>query len=202
MKFGIGNTEEVERSDDLLGGNAHETDSGGVAANLGGPEAEKLLILLHTFSLHGRGRPVKVHHAVKLHGGLVEEVHPGKLVHRDGCSLVQSGDVLVIGRPLERRPGELGGLLGLTIGSGGCVLLGKRTDGLAGLDVPDHIVLSIIVDRQLGVALIRNGNRPVGPRNQVVFVGREGNEVNEGMGKTPDSRPGGTTPELNTLLVN
>ena len=44
VEFCVGDVEEVARADDLFGGDAHEADFGGVAAYLGRPEAEELLV--------------------------------------------------------------------------------------------------------------------------------------------------------------
>lgn len=71
VKFGIRDTEEVQGSDDLLGGYAHQPHLRWVAANLGSPVAEELLILLDTFSLGRRGSPLEVHDTVDFDGRLV-----------------------------------------------------------------------------------------------------------------------------------
>lgn len=125
VELSITDTEEVQATDNLLGGDAHEADLGGVAANFGCPEAEELLVRLDSIALDRGGRPVKVHHAVNLDGGLVEQVHAGELIDGNGIAGVQTSAVLVVGRPLESRPLLLGGrlaLLGL-----GRIQVGKRT---------------------------------------------------------------------------
>lgn len=114
VELGIRDAEEVERSDDLLGRDAHQADLGGVAAHFGGPETEKLLVGLDTLTVRGSRRPLKVHHTVNLDGGLVQESHAREFVYGDRLALGQSCDVCLIRGPLECGPGNLA-LDGLTL---------------------------------------------------------------------------------------
>lgn len=192
VKLGVADTEKVQATDDLLGGDGHQADLGGVAADFRGPEAEQLLVLLDTLTLNSSGGPVEVNNTFNLDASLVEQVHAGQFVDGDGVSGVQTSDVLVVGRPLESRPLQLGGRLAF-LDLGG-LKVGKRTQRLSGSNIPDDIVLALIVDGENTVGIVGDGNRAVGPGDQVVFVGREGDEVDEGVRETAELAPGLSTP--------
>jgi hypothetical protein len=120
VQLDIGNVEQVTGTDNLLGGHAHHTDTCGVAADFGGPEAEQLLVLLDTLAGDGGRRPFEVHDTLNLDRGLVEEVHVGELIDGDGLALKHTSDVLLISGPLECGPLNL--LLGCNVslnGNGG-----------------------------------------------------------------------------------
>lgn len=70
VQLDIGNVEEVTSTDNLLGRDAHHTDSGGAAAHFRRPEAQQLFVLLDTLALGRRGGPLKVHHTINLNGRL------------------------------------------------------------------------------------------------------------------------------------
>ena len=203
VQLGVRDAEEVEGPHDLLGRDTHQADPGGVAADLGGPEAEELLIRLDAVAAHGGGRPLKVHDAVNLDGRLVEQVHLGELVHRDGGALVQAGDVLVVGGPLEGGPGEFGLLLGgVALGGGGRILLGKGPERLGRLNIPDDVVLAVVVERQGGVAAVGDRDGAVRPGDQVLFVGGECDKVDKRVREAAQPGPRGTTPEKDALGVD
>ena len=200
VKLGVANAEKVQGTDNLLGRHAHQTDLGGVAANFGRPEAEQLLVRLDTFTLGSGGSPVKVHNAVNLDASLVEQVHAGELVDRDALALDQTGHVLVVSGPLEGGPLLLrrrATLLCLRE-----VEVGERTERGSGSDVPDHIVLAIVVDGESWVALVRDRNGAVRPGDHVLLSRRESNQVDEGMGETGLTGPRWAAPKLHTLSVN
>jgi hypothetical protein len=113
VQLDIGNVEQVTGTDNLLGGHAHHADTGGVAADFGGPEAEQLLVLLDTFAGDGGRRPLEVHNTLNLDGGLAEEVHIGEFVDRDGLALKHTSNILLISGPLEGGPLHL--LLGCDV---------------------------------------------------------------------------------------
>lgn len=71
VELDVRDVEEVEGTDNLLGGDAHETDLGRVASDFRGPVAEELLVLLDTLAAGGCGGPVKVHDTINLDRGLV-----------------------------------------------------------------------------------------------------------------------------------
>lgn len=56
----VGNVEQVTGTDDLLGGNAHDTDLCGVATHLRGPVTEELLVGLDTLAVGSSGAPFEV----------------------------------------------------------------------------------------------------------------------------------------------
>ena len=60
VKLGIGNVEQITSTDDLLRGNAHDTDLCGVATHLGGPVTEELLVGLDTLTVGSSGAPLEV----------------------------------------------------------------------------------------------------------------------------------------------
>ena len=124
VELGVGDVEEVPRADDFLGRDAHEADFRRVAADLGGPEAEELLVRLDRVALRARGGPLEVHDAVDLDGRLVHEGHFGELVDGDGLAFEHAGDEVVVGRPFEGGPGHLflDGLAGFALGRGGEVV--------------------------------------------------------------------------------
>jgi len=94
VELGIGNVEQVPGTDDLLAGNGHETDLGRVAAQLGSPVAEQLLVGLDIGSLRVRGSPLEVDNTLNLDAGLVHEVHAGQLVDADTLAGVHTCNVL------------------------------------------------------------------------------------------------------------
>ena len=71
MKLRVGNIEEVSCADDLLGGDAHQSDLGRVAADLGCPVTKQLLVRLDVGSLGVCGRPLKVSDPFDLDGHFV-----------------------------------------------------------------------------------------------------------------------------------
>lgn len=200
VQLGIADTEKVQATDDLLGGDAHQADLGGVAADFRRPEAEQLLVRLDTLTLNGGGGPVEVNNTFNLDASLVEKVHAGQFVDGDGVSGVQTSDVLVVGRPLESRPLQLGSRLAL-LDLGG-LKVGEGTQRLSSSNIPDDIVLALIVDGENTVGVVGDGNRAVGPSDQVVFVGREGDEVDEGVRETAELAPGLATPQDHALGVD
>lgn len=52
------------------------------------------------------------------------------------------------------------------------------------------------------MALVGDGDWPRRPRNQVVLVGRESDEINKGMRESPQPGPRGAAPKLDALLVD
>jgi hypothetical protein len=119
VQLDVGNIEQVTGTDNLLGRHAHHGDTSGVAANLGGPEAEQLLVLLDTLAGDSGGRPLKVVHTLNLHRGTAQEVHVGQLVDGDGLTLEHASHVLLVRRPLESGPLDLLLRLNITLGGGG-----------------------------------------------------------------------------------
>ena len=107
VELGVGDIEEVPGTDDLLGGNGHETDLSGVAAHFGGPVAEELLVGLDIGPLGGCGRPLEVHDSFDLDAGLVHKVHAGKFVDTHTLARVHACNVVGVGRPLECGPLQL-----------------------------------------------------------------------------------------------
>lgn len=201
VELGVRDAEEVQRPDNLLGRDAHQGDSGGVAADFRCPEAEELFVCLDAVSARGRRGPLKVHDTLDLDRRLVQEIHLGELIDRNRGALVQPRHVLVVGGPLERGPGEFGRLLG-AMPVGRRVELGERPQGFGRLDVPDDVVLAVVVKRQGRMAGVGNGDWPVRPGDQVLLVGGEGDEVHEGMGEPPQPRPRGAAPQQDTLRMH
>lgn len=203
MQFDIRHIEQVTGTDDLLGRNTHHGDTGRVAANLGSPEAEQLLVLLDTIAGDGSRRPLKVVNTLDLDRCLVQEVHVGQLVDRDRLTLEHARHVLLIRRPLESGPLHLllGRNLTLVGGTSGQIVRHKRTEGLSGLNIPNNDVLAIFLVGQDGLAFLDlNGAR--GPGGQVAFQRREFDELDEGVGELFLLGEGGTTPKLDTLGVD
>lgn len=124
VEFCVGDVEEVARADDFFGGDAHEADFGGVAAYLGRPEAEELLVGLDRVALREGGGPFEVHDAFDLDGRFVHEGHLGEFIDGYRLPLQHAGDESVVGRPLECGPRDLllDGLAGLALGRGGEVV--------------------------------------------------------------------------------
>jgi hypothetical protein len=60
VKLCVGNVEQVTGTDDLLGGDAHDTDLCGVATHLRGPVTEELLVGLDTLTVGSSGAPFEV----------------------------------------------------------------------------------------------------------------------------------------------
>ena len=120
VEFCVGDVEEVARADDLFGGNAHEADFGGVAANLGRPEAEELLVGLDRVALREGGGPFEVHDAFDFDGCFVHEGHLGELIDGYRLPFQHAGDESVVGRPFECGPWDLllDGLAGLALRRG------------------------------------------------------------------------------------
>jgi hypothetical protein len=117
--------------------------------------------------------------------------------------LIQSRHVLVIGGPLERGPWGSRRLLGSKLLLAGlCILLGKRPQRFGGFDVPDHVVLAVVVECQSGMASFGDRDWPVRPGNQILFVGGERDQVDEGMREPPQPRPRRTSPELHALRMD
>src|SRR5690242_21642189 len=87
MELSIRNVEEVSCTDNLLRRNGHETDLRGVAAELGSPVAEELLVCLDTIALGISRGPFEVYNTLDFDGGLVQQIHPGQLVDRNGLAL-------------------------------------------------------------------------------------------------------------------
>jgi hypothetical protein len=204
VQLAVGDVEEVTGTDNLLGGDGHQTDLCGVAAELRSPVAEELLVSLDTLALGCSGGPLEVGNTLNLDGGLVQQVHPGQLVDGDGLALGQTGDILVVGRPLECRPHHL--LLNgvaVLISAAGHVDGGEGSEGLAGCDVPDDVVLAIVFQRERGnrVVLV-DLQRTVGPGGEVLLAGRVVNQVDAGMREALLPAPALSTPQLNTLSVD
>lgn len=148
VELGIGNVEKVSGTDNLLGRNRHQSDLSGIASKFGGPVTEKLFVCLDTFTFRCRRSPLKVHNALNLDGSFVKKVHPWCLIDGDLLSLGHTCDVLVIRRPFECRPLHL--LLdgiAILIGAAGNVDGSKRTKRLARSNIPDNVVLAIVVRR-------------------------------------------------------
>jgi hypothetical protein len=150
VKLDVGNIEQVTGTDNLLGGNAHHTNTSGVAAYLRSPEAHQLFVLLDTLAADSGRGPLKVHNTLDLHRCAAEEVHVGEFVDGDGLALEHTSNVLFVGGPLERGPLDLllGGNIALNDGRGGQVMRDKRTERLACFDIPDNDVLSILLEGQ------------------------------------------------------
>lgn len=201
VQLDVRHVEEVTRTDDLLRGNAHQGDTGRVAADFGSPEAEQLFVLLDTLADNGGGGPLEVHNTINLDGSLAQQVHPGELVDRDRLVLQHSRDVLLVSGPLESGPLDL--LLGLALSTraGSQIVRDEGTKRLASDDIPDDDVLSVFLVGQDGVALLHldGAGRPGG---QVALTGREFDQLNERMGELLLLREGGTTPKLDTLGVD
>jgi hypothetical protein len=204
VQLAVGDVEEVTGTDDLLGGDGHQTNLGGVAAELGSPVAEELLVRLDALTLGCSGGPLEVDDTLNLDGRLVQQVHPGQLVDGDGLTLSQTGDVVVVGRPLECGPHHL--LLNgvaILVGAAGHVDGGEGSERLAGCDVPDDVVLAIVLQRERGdrVVLV-DLQRAVGPGGEVLLAGRVVDQVDAGMREALLPAPALSTPQLNTLGVD
>lgn len=201
---GISDREEVKSSNDFLRWDGHESDLGWVRADFWSPVAEELLVGLDTITLDSCWGPVEVDNTVNLDRGLLEKVHSWELVYRDGGSWGQSGDILVISGPLECWP------LNLALHWSTILIdkvawrlnVGERTEWLSGLNIPDNVVLSVVIDRQSWVSLLANDDWLVGPGGQVLLAWREIDQVDEWMWETLLASPGWSTPELNTLHVH
>lgn len=120
VQLHIGDIEQVTGTDNLLGRNTHHSHTSGVAANLGGPEAEELLVLLDTLTADSGGRPLEIAHTFNLDRCTAEQVHVGQLVDGDRLTLEHAGDVLLVRGPLESGPLDLllGGNITLVDGLG------------------------------------------------------------------------------------
>lgn len=203
VQLGVRDVEQVTGTDNLLAGHAHQTDLGRVAADFRSPVAEELLVVLDALTVRRGGAPLKVLNLLNLDRDLVEQVHARQLVDRDSLLRSHTGHVLGVGRPLERGPLKLlldgvAGLVGL--GASG-VESDEGTQRHARLDVPDDVVLAVLIERQHGVALI-DLHGAVRPGGKVLLVGREVDEVDARVGETLLSAPRLCTPQLNTLGVH
>ena len=187
VQLRVADTEEIQGADNLLGRYAHQANLCRVAADLGCPETDELLVRLDAITLGRRWSPVEVHHALDLDAGFVEEVHARKFIYGDGLSLDQTCNILVIRRPLEGGPLQL--RWWPTLLGGGHLEIGERAQRGPRGDVPDDIVLSVVVDRESWVALVGDRDGAVGPGYQVLLVRREGHEVDIGVRKARMTRP-------------
>lgn len=201
---GISDREKVEGSDNLLRWDGHESDLGWVGADFWSPVAEELLVRLDTVTLDSCWGPVEVDDTIDLDGSLLEKVHSWKLVDGDGGTRGQSGDILVISGPLECWP------LNLALHWSTVLVdkvawrldVGERTEWLAGLNIPDNVVLSVIINRQSWVSLLANDDWLVGPGGQVLLAWREVDQVDKWMWEALLASPRWSTPKLDTLHVH
>jgi hypothetical protein len=199
----IGNVEQVTGADNLPGGNTHHGDTGGVATDLGSPEAEKLLVCLDTLAGNSGGGPLKVVDTLNLHGCAAEQVHVGHLVDGNGLALVHTRAVLLISRPFESRPLDLLLRLNFTLGGGGSsqIVGDEGAQRLSRLDIPDNNVLSVFLEGQDGLALLDlDGAR--GPCRQIALQRGKLNELYEGVRELFLLGEGRAAPKLDTLRVD
>lgn len=203
VQLDIGNVEEVTGTDNLLGRNAHHTDSGGAAAHFRCPEAQQLFVLLDTLALGRRGGPLKVHHTINLNGRLTQQVHPRRLVDRNRLALEHSGNVLLISGPLECGPLHLLLRLSVTLAcrTSGQVVRNERPQRLPGSDIPNNDVFSILLVGQDRLTLF-DLNRASGPGGHITLIRREFDQLHKWMGELLLFRERRATPELNTLGVD
>lgn len=101
----------------------------------------------------GRWSPIKVHNTFDLDGALIEKAHTRKLIYGDRSTLSQTSNILVISGPFEGGPNDLSldRLACLIVGVAGKINIGEGTERLSSLDIPDNVVLSIIINRQCWV---------------------------------------------------
>lgn len=203
VKFDIGHVEQVTSADDLLGRNTHHGDTSGVATNFGSPETEELLVLLDTLAGNGGGGPLEIVDTFDLHGRAAKQVHGRHLVNGNRLALEHARNVLLVSRPLESRPLHLLLWLDITVCRGtSCKIVGDEgAQRLAGLDIPDDNVLSVLLEGQDRLALL-NLDRPRGPCRQIALQRGEFNKLYEGVRELFLFGEGGTTPELDALRVN
>ena len=190
VKLCVGNIEQVTGTDDLLGGNAHDTDLCRVATHLRGPVTEELLVGLDTLTVRSSGAPLEVLDLLDLDGDLVEEVHTGQLVDGDTLVGVHASNVLGVGGPLECGPLQLllDGVTGLVNVGTSRVEGDERAQRKTSLEIPDDVVLAVLVERENGVAFF-DLHGAVGPGGEVSLIGREVDEVDTGVGETLLSAP-------------
>jgi hypothetical protein len=103
---------------------------------------------------------------------------------------VHAGDVLGVGGPLEGGPLQLllDGVAGLVDVGTSRVEGDEGTQGKTSLEIPDDVVLAVLVERENGVALF-DLHGAVGPGGEVSLVGGEVDEVDTGVGETLLSAP-------------
>lgn len=116
---------------------------------------------------------------------------------------VHAGDVLGVSGPLEGGPLQLllHGVASLVDIGTGLVESDEGTQRKAGFEVPDDVVLAVLVERENGVALF-DLHGAVRPGGEVSLVGREVDEVDSRVCETLLSAPGLASPELDTLSVH
>ena len=161
VQLGIGNVEQISSSDNFLGWNAHKTDLSRVAANFWCPVAEELLVRLDTLTLGRCGAPVEVLDPLNLDRVLVQQSHAWQLIDRYRLTRCHSCHKVVVGRPLERGPLKLllDRLSSFVLSNSGHVEGLERSQGLSSGDVPDDVVVAIIVGAQHWMVLVdRNGS--------------------------------------------
>lgn len=103
---------------------------------------------------------------------------------------VHTGNVLGVGGPLEGRPLQLllDGVSSLVDIRAGRVEGDERTQRKTSLEIPDDVVLAVLVEREDGVAFF-DLHGAVGPGSEVFLVGREVDKVDTGVSKTLLSAP-------------
>lgn len=186
VKLAVGDVEQVSGSDDGLGWNGHKTDTGRLVLHLWGPVGEELLLLLSSGKLNGLGAPLEINNTLNLDGLLAQKTHAGDFVDFDGLSWSDTGEVLLVRRPLEDWPLNLS--LSICILFSLDVEIGERAEESSSLEIPDKEVLALLFWAKR-MWSIWQADWSVGPGNKVVLIRRVFYHVYERMVEPLDTLP-------------
>ena len=103
---------------------------------------------------------------------------------------VHTGNVFGVGGPLEGGPLQLllDGVSSLVDVGAGRVEGDKGAQRKTSLEIPDDVVLAVLVERENGVAFF-DLHGAVRPGSEVSLIGREVDKVDTGVGETLLSAP-------------
>lgn len=141
MKLAVRDIEQVSCTDNSLGWDSHETNTSRLVLHLWGPVCEELFAGLSSGELNGGRAPFEIDNTLNLDGLLAQKAHTWDFVDLDGLSWSDTGEILLIGRPLEDGPLNLP----LSIFFALSFKIGKRAEECSGLEVPDEEVLSLFL---------------------------------------------------------